>query len=215
MTKDCSIYTKYHNQNTSLKYLCGVSFQVTGANCVPLYWLKIDKVCQLMNNLNDENKASFFKTISSEYIRTQNGGESERKVNAKGYPYYQLFCLVELEDQDNVNDFVSDMILHVSQFLTCVHFKKVCLQMLQGVGTRALYNLVNEHDNDHFGRMEDLKDQIVSGCSLNTLLCDEEIRTILENIFENSHIKFKNMTDKQKDFCFEGGNPGSFNFGMK
>jgi hypothetical protein len=209
VTKCCKVWDD--NLMKSKKCFC-VSFQVTtGKNQMPLYWLHLDKVMNIMHLVNGDNVPPFLKHLYCKAIRNHPIEDNKAKMT-NGFEVKQLITTVSVHEDDSVDEIVDDMITHVLGFLSCEPFYKAYENQVSNY--EKLGPRVKENKMEYTDQLDKLFPEMSDSYSLNNFLLDEDIKEVMCSLFGNKLAKNVNkMSEENLHFLFEGGNPGSFNFG--
>ena len=191
------------------KYI-GVAFELQQCKDVPVFWIKVDKVQQMMRGLKHHDAPDWYSRLEEVYIRKNAGGISEKRSTKVIYHHQQLFMLMKLPTSADVGDEVDLMVEHVMEFLKMDHFKTIYLQLLFDSSSKKLYQTVIGSESTFFASLQKIESLISTDLSLNSFLIDEDIISVFQEIYGSRNIDVTSMTVSEKEFFFEGGDFSKF-----
>lgn len=148
------------------KYVA-VGLQVLSPNKYLVYFMKMDKVSQMMRTIQYKGVAAFFDKVKHAFVRNHPGGISERKCSNPKYPFIQIFHVFRLVDGMTVDMVVTEMVHEVYQYFLCEHFKPSYIKVLKDSGNNGLAARISNAENDHFDPLHRMEVQTEDGNSLN------------------------------------------------
>ena len=119
--------------------------------------------------------------MKSILIRSEPGGISKRVIHKNAYPDYQLFIMLRVNSDDNIENTIQYVIDQVKNFITAPVFEEVFMEYIND-GTN-LYRFVAKDQQSNFKSMRDMDVMRVKDVALNHFLCDEDIREEMVELY--------------------------------
>ena len=144
--------------------------------------------------------------MKSILIRSEPGGISKRVIHKNAYPDYQLFIMLRVNSDDNIENTIQYVIDQVKNFITAPVFEEVFMEQIND-GTLLHKNISRDHEAN-FKPFQDLQVRRINHVALNHFLCDEDIRD--EMVYIYGAIPILESLSEVEIFFFKDKDSGNF-----
>ena len=203
VSKELLINSAHHTPDGKvmrLEKFVGVSFWICDGYKKPVFWVKMDKVVNMMTGFEHDEKNDLFNNVKWCIIRKNPAGISEHYINEKQYAYHQLFFLVsDLVENNNLEKIVNDLIEDVFDFFTCTQFRETYMSIIEQIP--RLHRCFMLNATEHWVKIQKMVVCRDNDYSLNHFMCDEDIREVIVSIY-GVVPEFDDLSDQEKDFFF-------------
>lgn len=202
VTKPLDAFVDDENYGMSLqaKYF-GVSFELFNKQQSPVFWIKMDKICQMMKSLENVNAPDWMNDLDIMCVRKHPGGISIKKTENLVYDHYQIFLLKKLDVSVDIDEYVNDMVDHFLQFLKMDHFKTIYMPILESMN--KLHKTVQLSEDKFFSYLQETKALVVNDLSLNSFLLDDDISKVMNHMMGTSNIDVAELSEAEKVFSLK------------
>lgn len=196
------------NQQSFIKHMVGIGFQVKSGLHKPLFWLKWSMVVNMLKMLKYDDKHPALDYCKQVYVRKNAGGPSFRLKNSKNYPEHQMFIMLKSDVDQDWKQAVELVVDHVKDFLTCPVFQSQYMETILAENWK-LHAYVAKDENENFKAFNQMDIVWLKELSLNEFLIDEDIKDEMSLIYgQNFHVD--DLDEDVKEFCFIDGDASNF-----